>query len=201
MIEEADTLIQVFNALLMIARAEAGYCSDNVAVFDAGQVTRDIVDIYEPLAEEQGAALKAVTQENLMIHGQRDLLGQALVNLVDNALKYGVQGEAPTIEVSARREGDRVEISVADHGPGIAPADRDRVIGRFVRLENGRSRPGSGLGLSLAAAVARLHHGALRIEDNAPGLRVVFSLPAATRAIGATSRGARENAGREPLSA
>ena len=171
-IEEADTLIRVFNALLMIARAEAGYCSDNVAVFDAGQVTRDIVDIYEPLAEEQGAALEAVTQENLMIYGQRDLLGQALVNLVDNALKYGAQGEAPTIEVSARREGDRVEIAVADHGPGIAAADRDRVVGRFVRLENGRSRPGSGLGLSLAAAVARLHHGALRIEDNAPGLRV-----------------------------
>lgn len=105
------------------------------------------------------------------------------MNLVDNALKYGAAGESPTIDVSAKRVGDRVEITVADHGPGIPPSDRERVVGRFVRLENSRSRPGSGLGLSMAAAVARLHHGALRIEDNAPGLRVVLSIPAMRAAV------------------
>jgi signal transduction histidine kinase len=179
-IEESDSLIRVFNALLMIARAEAGYSSDNLATFDADAVVSDIVEMYEPVAEEQGAKIESATGPGLTVVGSRELLGQAVVNLVDNALKYGASGENPKIDVRAKRVGDCVEITVADHGPGIAPADRERVTGRFVRLENSRSRPGSGLGLSMAAAVARLHHGALRIEDNAPGLRVVLSLPLAT---------------------
>jgi signal transduction histidine kinase len=185
-IEESDGLIRVFDALLMIARAEAGYSSDDRGDFDAAQVVRDIVDMYEPVAEEQGARLEATAETGLIVTGSRELLGQALVNLVDNALKYGASRENARVEVSARRVGDSVEIAVADRGPGIAPADRERVTGRFVRLENSRSRPGSGLGLSLAAAVARLHYGALRIEDNAPGLRVVFSLPAARTAPAAS---------------
>jgi signal transduction histidine kinase len=177
-IEESDSLIRVFNALLMIARAEAGYSSDNLTTYDADAVVGDIVEMYEPVAEEQGVELEVSTQAGLAVTGSRELLGQAVVNLVDNALKYGATGGKPRIEVSARRVCDRIEIAVADHGPGVAPEDRDRVVGRFVRLENSRSRPGSGLGLSMAAAVARLHHGALRIEDNAPGLRAVLSLPA-----------------------
>jgi signal transduction histidine kinase len=186
-IEESDCLIRVFNALLMIARAEAGYSSDNLVTYDADAVVADIVEMYEPVAEEQGVELAVTTEPGLVVTGSRELLGQAVVNLVDNALKYGVSGEKPRIDVSAKRFCDRVEITVADHGPGISPADRERVVGRFVRLENSRSRPGSGLGLSMAAAVARLHHGALRIEDNAPGLRVVLSLPA-TRAAAMASR-------------
>jgi signal transduction histidine kinase len=182
-IEESDSLIRVFDALLMIARAEAGYCSDNMATYEADAVVSDIVEMYEPVAEEQGVRLEFSTQPGLVVSGSRELLGQAVVNLVDNALKYGAAGDAPKIDVAAKRAGDRIEISVADHGPGIAPADRERVVGRFVRLENSRSRPGSGLGLSMAAAVARLHHGALRIEDNAPGLRVVLSLPAIRAAV------------------
>lgn len=182
-IEESDSLIRVFNALLMIARAEAGYSSDNLVVYDADAVVSDIAEMYEPVAEEQGVRLDVSTESVLSVTGSRELLGQAVVNLVDNALKYGSAGENPHIDVSARRVGDRVEIVVADHGPGIAPADRERVVGRFVRLENSRSRPGSGLGLSMAAAVARLHHGALRIEDNAPGLRVVLSLPASRATV------------------
>lgn len=181
-IEESDALIRVFNALLMIARAEAGCSTDNLTTYDADAVVSDIVEMYEPVAEEQGVHLQFSTEPGLAVSGSRELLGQALVNLVDNALKYGATGENQRIDVSARRVCDRVEITVADHGPGIAPEDRERVVGRFVRLENSRSRPGSGLGLSMAAAVARLHHGALRIEDNAPGLRVVLSLPA-VRAI------------------
>jgi signal transduction histidine kinase len=182
-IEESDSLIRVFNALLMIARAEAGYSSDNLATFDADVVVGDIAEMYEPVAEEQGVGLEVSIETGLTVVGSRELLGQAVVNLVDNALKYGAGGEKPQIDVSAKRVGERVEITVADHGPGIAPADRERVTGRFVRLENSRSRPGSGLGLSMAAAVARLHHGVLRIEDNEPGLRVVLSLPAARTAI------------------
>ncbi|MGZ8291025.1 MAG: ATP-binding protein, partial [Telluria sp.] len=187
-IEESDNLIRVFNALLMIARAEAGYSSDNMAVFDVDSVVRDIAEMYEPVAEEQGVHLDVAAQDGLAVTGSRELLGQALVNLVDNALKYGGTGDAPRIAIEARRVGDRVEIIVADRGPGIAPSDRERVVGRFVRLENSRSRPGSGLGLSLAAAVARMHHGALRIEDNAPGLRVALSLPAMRTTVGPTAR-------------
>jgi signal transduction histidine kinase len=176
-IDESDALIRVFDALLMIARAEAGYCSDNLTAYDAGAVVGDIAEMYEPVAEEQGVRLEASTEPGLAVAGSRELLGQTVVNLVDNALKYGLSGERPRVDVSAKRVGDCVEITVADRGPGIAPADRERVVGRFVRLENSRSRPGSGLGLAMAAAVARLHHGVLRIEDNAPGLRVVLSLP------------------------
>lgn len=182
-IDESDGLIRVFNALLMIARAEAGYSSDNLNTFDADAVVGDIAEMYEPVAEEQGVGLEDSIEPGLTVVGSRELLGQAVVNLVDNALKYGAAGEKPHIDVSARRVGERVEITVADHGPGIPPADRERVTGRFVRLENSRSRPGSGLGLSMAAAVARLHHGVLRIEDNEPGLRVVLSLPAARAAV------------------
>lgn len=182
-IEESDSLIRVFNALLMIARAEAGYSSDNLGTLDADAVVGDIAEMYEPVAEEQGVSLDVSIEPGLTVVGSRELLGQAVVNLVDNALKYGAVGEKPHIDVSAKRVGERVEITVADHGPGIAAGDRERVTGRFVRLENSRSRPGSGLGLSMAAAVARLHHGVLRIEDNAPGLRVVVSLPAARTAI------------------
>lgn len=193
-IEESDALIRVFNALLLIARAEAGYSSDNIAPFDAAQVARDIAEIYEPLCEEQGVQLRLSAEGEILVSGQRDLFTQAVVNLVDNALKYGVATHDPTIEIGASVAGDRVEIVVADHGAGVSSQDRERIAGRFVRLENSRSQPGSGLGLSLAAAVARLHHGVLRIEDNGPGLRATLSLPIAASSAGPASRGMRENA-------
>jgi signal transduction histidine kinase len=178
-IDESDDLIAVFNALLMIARAEAGYSTDNLVACDAGVVVGDMAEMYEPVAEEQGMTLALETEPGLMVTGNRELLGQAVVNLIDNALKYGRCERDPHVDVSARRAGDRIEITVADHGPGVSSADRERLTGRFVRLENSRTLPGSGLGLSMAAAIARLHHGVLRIEDNAPGLRVTLSLPAA----------------------
>ena len=115
------------------------------------------------------------------MHGNRELLGQAVANLLDNALKYGAADGARRRAAgrASRRakSGDRVAIAVADRGPGIPEAERGRVIERFVRLESARSRPGFGLGLSLAAAVARLHGGLLRLEDNGPGLRAVLELP------------------------
>lgn len=190
-LEESERLIQIFDALLSIARAEAGAGREGMTDFDAGSVARDVGELYEPVAEERGVALRISAGSGLLLHGSRELIGQALANLVDNALKYGGleatresgasggrQTAGGTIEISARRNDRNIEFAVADHGPGIAEEDRLRVLDRFVRLENARSRPGSGLGLSLATAVARLHHGSLRLEDNKPGLRVVIRLPA-----------------------
>ena len=181
-IEESDGLIRIFNALLMIARAEAGNI-EGVAEFDAAEVLRDVAEMYEPVAEDADMRLVVAAHAALPVRGNRELIGQTLANLVDNAIKYGAPPEATSVDdsrrevtLTARRQGGAVELVVADHGPGIAVADRARVLDRFVRLENSRSRPGSGLGLSLAAAVARLHGGVLRIEDNAPGLRVVIAL-------------------------
>ena len=115
------------------------------------------------------------------MRGNRELISQALANLVDNAIKYAapvqVNGHQPEIVVKAMGEGDRILLAVSDAGPGIPEADRGRVVERFVRLEQSRSQPGSGLGLSLAAAVARLHGGELKLEDNQPGLRTTISLP------------------------
>jgi signal transduction histidine kinase len=186
-LDESERLIQIFEALLSIARAEAGAGREGMSDFDAGSVARDVGDLYEPLAEQNGVQLSVFAEPGLCLHGSRELASQAVANLVDNALKYGNPGApasspnrpAAAVELAVRRSGDNIEFSVADHGPGIAEKDRQRVLDRFVRLENARSRPGSGLGLSLAAAVARLHNGSLRIEDNRPGLRAVLSLPAA----------------------
>jgi signal transduction histidine kinase len=182
-IEDSDSLIRIFNALLMIARLEAGGTGDEMAVFDVAEMARDVGELYEPLAEEEGTILAIEAEPGLQILGNRELIGQATANLVDNALKYGrtetAAGLAGDVRLVARKAGANVEIEVSDRGPGIAPDDRARVLDRFVRLEGSRSRPGSGLGLSLAVAVTKLHGGALRIEDNQPGLRVVIALPLA----------------------
>jgi signal transduction histidine kinase len=178
-IEESDNLIRIFNALLMIARLEAGNAREALADFDASEAVRDVAELYEALAEEAGISLEVSVEDDLPVNGSRELLGQAMANLLDNALKYGAApGEAPqAIAVTAHRVEGEVRILVADRGPGIPEAERSHVLERFVRLETARSRPGFGLGLSLAAAVARLHGGTLRLEDNKPGLRVVLALP------------------------
>ena len=188
-IGEADGLIDVFNALLMIARAEAGTGREGMVECDAAAAMRDVVELYEPVAEEAHVRLDVSIEPSLIVHANRELLGQALANLLDNALKYGVdaslfqagQGTSERREVSiaAKRVGASVELTVADHGPGLSPEDRGRVLERFTRLEDARSRPGSGLGLSLAAAIARLHGGRIRLDGNDPGLRVTLALPAA----------------------
>jgi signal transduction histidine kinase len=181
MLEESAGLIRTFDALLMIARAESGHSRDNMTTFDAAEIVRGVGELYEPVAEEGGLALKVEAAEVAPIWGNRELLSQALANLVDNAIKYSQpaerSGEAAEIVLAARVDGERVRISVADRGPGIAEADRARAVERFVRLPQSGSEPGSGLGLSLAAAVARLHGGELMLEDNAPGLKAVIVLP------------------------
>jgi signal transduction histidine kinase len=182
-LDDSDGIIRIFNALLMIARLEAGSGRDTMTSFDAALVVEDVIELYEPSAEEDGLAISAEVEPELTIRGNRELVGQALANLVDNAIKYGVPEDGVltkgSIDVTASRRGAAIEISVADHGPGIPEVDRVRVLDRFVRLEGARSRPGSGLGLSLAAAVVRLHGGSLRLEDNNPGLCVIMTFAAA----------------------
>jgi len=184
-IEESDGLIRTFNALLMIARAESGQARGNMDDFDAAEVASGIHELYEPLAEDDGMTLRLKTTP-APLHGNRELIGQALANLVENAIKYGkpaqpgtvVSLDAKQILIEARREGDTVLLSVADRGPGIPEADRKHAVERFVRLDSSRSQPGSGLGLSLASAVATLHGGELRLSDAHPGLVATLAIPA-----------------------
>ncbi|MDB5575913.1 MAG: two-component sensor histidine kinase [Bradyrhizobium sp.] len=188
-IEESDGLIRTFNALLMIARAESGQARGNMDDFDAADVARGIQELYEPLAEDNGTTLRVKTAQ-APVHGNRELISQALANLVENAIKYGkplpsiqpladgAADSANEILIEARRDGASVLLSVTDHGPGIPEADRSHAVERFVRLEASRTQPGSGLGLSLASAVATLHGGELRLGDGHPGLTATLAIPA-----------------------
>ncbi len=186
-IEESDALIRTFNALLMIARAESGQARGDMTDFDAAEVARGIHELYEPLAEDEGLTLDVrVGPEALPLHGNRELVSQALANLVENAIKYGRREKrdadsvvpGPDIAIEAQAEGSRVLLGVIDRGPGIPEEDRVRAVERFVRLEASRTLPGSGLGLSLASAVATLHGGNLLLDDAKPGLRATLVLPA-----------------------
>jgi signal transduction histidine kinase len=177
-IEEADELIKTFNSLLLIARLEGGTIAENMAAVDPAAIIGDVAELYEPVAEEAGMSLKISAPRGLSLVANRELISQAVANLVDNAIKYaGTGNSGDAIGITLRGTADGVEISVADRGPGVAPGDRERALRRFVRLEESRSRPGSGLGLSLVAAVAHLHGGSIRLEDNDPGLRAVLRLP------------------------
>ncbi|MGI9403059.1 MAG: ATP-binding protein, partial [Hyphomicrobium sp.] len=181
-IEEADELIKTFNGLLLIARLEAGALEDSAERFDLGRVVRDVAELYEPVAEERQLKLAINAGDGPAVTANRQLVGQAVANLIDNAIKYSARAvkahtAGPEITVSVAEHDEGIEISVGDRGPGIAAADRERVLRRFVRLEKSRTEPGTGLGLSLVQAVARLHGGSIRLEDNAPGLRVVLTLP------------------------
>jgi signal transduction histidine kinase len=190
-IEESDGLIRTFNALLMIARAESGQARGNMDDFDAADVANGIHELYEPLAEDDGMTLRVKT-DSVRLHGNRELISQALANLVENAIKYGKplaaaqplsagavgSADGKEILIEARRAGDQVLLSVTDHGQGIPQGDRKHAVERFVRLEASRSQPGSGLGLSLASAVATLHGGELRLGDAHPGLIATLAIPA-----------------------
>jgi signal transduction histidine kinase len=178
-IEESDRLLQTFNALLSIARAESGQSREMLQTIDAREIVEGVAELYEPIAEEDGGTLDVKTVAALNVLADRQLLSQALSNLVDNALKYGVSGENPKphIEIEAKREEGNAVIIVTDRGTGIPAEDRARVLDRFVRLDSSRSKPGNGLGLSLVAGVMKLHGGALLLEDNEPGLRAKLVLP------------------------
>ena len=173
----------------MIARAEVGGASTNMAEFDAADIARGVGELYDPLADEKGVALTIDAAEAVPLRGHRELVTQALANLVDNAIKYaarpreGTAGSASAVVVTARSEDDQVLLTVADNGPGIAEADRGRVVERFCGSKRAvRSRvPASASASSRRSA--HLHGGELRFEDNAPGLRAVLALPRGSRPL------------------
>jgi len=175
---DADALISTFNALLSIARAEAGSERREHEPVDLSQLARDVVELYEPLAEERRIALSVEARSPVVVEGSQQLLAQALANLVDNAIKYTPEGGA--VQVRTHAEPDPT-LEVADNGPGIPPELREKALERFVRLQPDRSTPGNGLGLSLVAAVAKLHGAQLQLGDAGPGLLVTLRFAPAAR--------------------
>jgi signal transduction histidine kinase len=173
---DLDGIVSVFQGLLRIAEIEAGARRSAFSSLDVYALLSDLHELYGAAAEEQGQQIDLLAKPPLSMFGDRDLLQQAVANLLENALKFSPAGKP--ILLGAGRLGDRIEIVVADSGPGIPMEDRARVTERFYRGESARSTPGSGLGLSLVQAVVQLHNGSLRLEDNHPGVRAVLSLPA-----------------------
>ncbi|MXN47099.1 HAMP domain-containing protein [Shinella kummerowiae] len=168
MIGESDQLIRTFNALLMISRVEAGQAPAEMSAIDISGIAHDSAELYEPVAEDCGLKLVTEIADGVEIKGNRELVGQALGNLIDNAIKYAEGSDDPEIRVSlVRREGD-VVLSVADSGAGVPDDKRDEVVKRFVRLDASRSKPGTGLGLSLVGAVMEMHHGRLELDTTHP---------------------------------
>jgi signal transduction histidine kinase len=178
-IAESDKLLQTFNALLSIARAEAGQSREGLAEIDATEVLIELAELYEPLLVDDGGSLVLSLPVQLRVKGDRQLLAQAFSNVVDNAMKYGAsdQGNVVNLQIQGDIVDNRAVITIADAGTGIKAEDRSRVLDRFVRLDESRSKPGNGLGLSLVASVMKLHGGGLELEDAHPGLKVVLWLP------------------------
>lgn len=179
--DETDNILKTFNAVLQLSRLRSAEHWKMVRL-DVAPIVEELAELYEPAAEEAGVVLTRGRASTLMVQGDAQLISQAVANLLDNAMKYTPKSGRVHISCGMRPDG-RIEIRVADSGQGIAPKDRERVIERFVRLEEHRSTPGAGLGLSLVAAVAELHKGAFLLEDglaNGPGfgLAAVILLPA-----------------------
>jgi signal transduction histidine kinase len=168
-IAESDQLIRTFNALLMISRVEAGSMAAEMSEVDLSAITADSCELYEPVAEEAGLRVETSIAPGLKVRGNRELIGQAMFNLLDNAIKYsaGSAGE-PLVHVALSADATGIRLSVCDNGPGVPEEKRAEVIKRFVRLDASRSKPGTGLGLSLVEAVMELHGGSLRLSATSP---------------------------------
>jgi signal transduction histidine kinase len=181
-LQDADRLIETFNALLAIARAEAGAQHAEWERLDLAEVAQDVAELYEPLAEERSITLRFELGRGAIVRGHRQLVAQAIANITDNAVKYTPPGGTVTLTTSGRPV---PTVTVGDTGPGIPAELREHAKQRFVRLDEQRSTPGSGLGLSLVEAVAKLHDARLALEDNGPGLRVSLTFqPAPAEAAG-----------------
>ena len=172
---DLDGIVAVFQALLRIAEIEAGSRRSAFARIDLTPLLDDVTELYGALAEEKGITLALGAPRELLAYGDRELIQQAVANLVDNAVKFSPAGSAVRIAASATPGG--IEIAVADQGPGIPEADRSRAAERFFRGESARNTPGSGLGLAMVQAVAQLHGGTLLLADAVPGLRAILRLP------------------------
>jgi len=184
-VDECDVLVRTFDALLMISRVESGSTTANFSQVNLSEIVAEMSELYLPTAEDLGFEFLSEISENIEIRGNRELLGQALANLIDNAMKYSgnMEPEQKQIDLILRHSGDHIEIIVADHGPGIPVEQRNHVLDRYSRLEKSRSQPGNGLGLSLVKAVVNLHGGKLVLADNEPGLKVVIELPSKLKAM------------------
>jgi signal transduction histidine kinase len=179
-IHDLDNISRVFQALLRIAEAEAGARRAAFAPLDLPAVLHDAAEFYEAMAEARDQRLETDLPEHLTLVGDRDLLLQAVANMLDNAIKFTPEGGVVRLE--ARQDDAGIEVAVSDTGPGLPPEERDRATDRFFRADASRGTPGSGLGLSLVRAVAQLHGGDLVLEDARPGqvppgLRVSLRLP------------------------
>ena len=184
-LEDTDGVLKTFGAVLSIARLQAAGVAPDPLQFDPAELAADISELYEPLCEDKGIEFAAEFSRDLQVRGNREFLAQALANILDNAVKYTPSGGAIMLRVRRRSSGE-VEYSVTDTGPGVPEGDRERVVQRFVRLENSRNQPGAGLGLSLVVAVAEAHGGRLELDEGpgkvgemGPGLRVALILPRA----------------------
>jgi signal transduction histidine kinase len=172
---DLDGVLRMFSSLTRISQIEANGRTEAVRAVNLSEVAREVGELFDAAAEDKGSRLEVVGGEGVLVVGDRDLLFDALANLVDNAIKHGRAGGHVTVTV-ARGDG-RGEISVADDGPGIPVHERQHVFKRFYRLERSRRTEGNGLGLSLVAAVARLHGANIDMEDTAPGLKVRLRFP------------------------
>jgi signal transduction histidine kinase len=179
-IADVDRVIGIFNALLRMAEIDTGVRRSGFVQVDASKIAAEAAEFYQPVAELRGATLSFASSGPLQLAGDPLLLAQAVGNLVDNAIKYAAQNGNISIETAVRPDGT-CEIAVADDGPGIPDSEKPKVFERFYRCDASRGTPGAGLGLSLVAAVARLHGGALSLSDNNPGLRATLRFPGRAR--------------------
>ena len=179
-IADCDDIVKTFDALLMISRVESGSSVASFKPVEIASILRDVHELYEPVAEDDKVSfdLDIRGPENRTINGNRELLSQAISNLIDNALKYGAgQSTQSRINLQLEQLGNEIVISVSDNGQGVLRKDHERVLERFTRLESSRSKSGNGLGLSLVNAIVKMHSGRLELSDNNPGLCVKFILP------------------------
>jgi hypothetical protein len=179
---DLDGIVAVFQALLRIAEIEAGSRRSAFCRFDLAPLLADVAELYGAVAEDKQVSLLVEAPAHLPAYGDRELVQQAVANLMDNAVKFSPPDGQVRLRVTASTAG--VEIVVADQGSGIPAGDRARAIERFFRGEAARSTPGAGLGLALVQAVAQLHQGSLRLDDAGPGLLAVLALPAPEETAG-----------------
>jgi signal transduction histidine kinase len=172
---DVDRVIAIFNALLRLAEIDTGARRSGFVSVDVGRVASDVAEFYQPVAELKGVSVSCEFSGELTLGGDPLLMAQAISNLVDNGLKYGQKNGSISI-VAKRRADKAIEVTVTDDGPGIGEDEKTKVTERFYRGDASRGTPGAGLGLSLVAAVAKLHGGALKLDDNCPGLRATLVL-------------------------
>ncbi|WP_428409996.1 ATP-binding protein [Hyphococcus sp.] len=180
-IDDTEKMLATFNALLSIARIQSGEGAGAMAPIDIVAIAEEMAELYEPAAQDAGFDFNFITAPTPPVKGSRELVSQAIANFLDNALKYAEGGTRIELKVGPAKDGGAM-LSVADDGPGVPPENRDRVLERFVRLEQSRSTPGSGLGLSLVSAIARAHGATLELQDGLKhknddgcGLRIVMT--------------------------